>query len=203
MTGPIGRAIVCARRADGLPAGAIRIDNPFRGPAAVTSDSTFDIRPTRPEDIDQVAAIYAIEVSTGKASFEIVPPDAAQMRERFERVTGAGYSHLVACRGQDILGYAYTSEYRPRPAYRFTVEDSVYVRRDARGLGVATALLTALIDDCRGKPFRQMIAVIGDRANAASIRLHERLGFSTVGVLRRVGYKFDQWIDTVIMQREL
>ncbi len=154
-------------------------------------------------DIEQVTGIYALEVATGRASFEIEPPGVEEMTSRYEKLLEAGYSHLVACRGDTVLGYAYTSSYRPRVAYRFTVENSVYVRRDARGSGIATALLTALIEDCRNKPFRQMIAVIGDSANAASIALHRKLGFREVGVLKDVGYKFDEWLDTVLMQRPL
>ncbi len=163
----------------------------------------FVIRDTAEADMDQVTDIYAVEVATGRASFEIEAPGVADMRSRFENLRRAGYGHLVACRDDTVLGYAYTSSYRPRIAYRHTVEDSVYVRREARGAGIATALLEALIADCRDKPFRQMIAVIGDSANTASIALHRKLGFREVGVLKEVGYKFDTWIDTVIMQRPL
>lgn len=163
----------------------------------------FVIRDTADADIEQVAGIYAIEVATGRASFETEPPSIDEMRSRFDTLRRAGYGHLVACRNDIVLGYAYTSSYRPRIAYRYTVENSVYVRRDARGAGIATALLEALIADCRDKPFRQMIAVIGDSANAASIALHHKLGFREVGVLKEVGYKFDTWLDTVIMQRPL
>jgi phosphinothricin acetyltransferase len=164
---------------------------------------SYRVRDARIADIPAITEIYALEVARGKASFELVPPDEAEMTRRLERIRDAGYSYLVACRGDDVLGYAYTSEYRSRPGYRFTVEDSVYVGVDARGCGIGTTLLTALIDDCRGKPFRQMIAVIGDSANQSSIRLHERTGFKHAGVLRDVGYKFGQWIDTVLMQRAL
>ena len=163
----------------------------------------YIIRHTADADLEQVTDIYAVEVATGRASFETEPPTVDEMRSRYDTLRQAGYSHLVACRHDVVLGYAYTSSYRPRVAYRYTVENSVYVRRDARGAGIATDLLKALIADCRDKPFRQMVAVIGDSANTASIALHHKLGFSEVGVLKKVGYKFETWIDTVIMQRPL
>lgn len=165
--------------------------------------ANFDIRPTRDSDIRQIHAIYALEVRTGTASFELVPPGTEEMEYRYRNVLREGYAHVVACRGDEVLGYAYTSNYRPRAGYRFTVEDSIYVRPDFRKNGVATALLETLIADCREKAFRQMIAVIGDSANRSSIRLHEKLGFRTVGVFENVGYKFERWLDTVLMQLTL
>ncbi len=159
------------------------------------------VRATVPRDIPRITEIYAREVLVGRASFETEPPGDSVMLDRYQALLAGGYGHLVACRGETVLGYAYTSSYRPRAAYRHTVEDSVYVAPEARGCGVATSLLSALIEDCRAKPFRQMIAVIGDSANTASVALHEKLGFRHVGVLSSVGYKFDTWLDTVLMQR--
>jgi L-amino acid N-acyltransferase YncA len=166
-------------------------------------ETRCDIRPTRESDISQVRDIYALEVNTGTSSFELEAPGLDDMMARYKALLDAGYAHLVACRDAEILGFAYTSSYRPRPGYRHTVEDSIYVRSDMRGQGVASALLGQLIADCANKPFRQMIAVIGDSANRSSIGLHEKLGFRTVGVFTNVGYKFERWIDTVLMQREL
>lgn len=167
------------------------------------TDRAFQIRRTRNDDIPDIRDIYAVEVTTGTATFEIEPPDVDEMRARYAALIAGGHIHLVAHLGERVLGYAYTSAYRPRPAYRYTVENSIYVARDARRLGVAEALLRTLIDECSGTPFRQMVAVIGDSANVPSIKLHEKLGFRTVGTLEKVGYKFDRWIDTVLMQRAL
>ena len=127
----------------------------------------------------------------------------AEMIARQEAAHRAGYPYLVAVRDGEVLGYAYASAYRPRRAYRFTVEDSVYVRDGLVGGGIGSALLAALIARCEAGPWRQMIAVIGNSGNAASIALHRRFGFSDVGVLRSVGFKHGQWVDTVLMQRSL
>ncbi|MFT5112244.1 MAG: L-amino acid N-acyltransferase YncA [Parasphingorhabdus sp.] len=166
-------------------------------------DYEYVIRQTQLEDIQQIAAIYAHEVRTGTASFEIEPPTPAQMTERVKDIWQNNYGHYVAVRHSTVLGYAYTSGYRSRPAYRFSVENSVYVASDSRGKGIASKLLQALFDDCKDKPFHQMIAIIGDSANHASINLHRSMGFKDTGVLKDVGYKFDRWIDSVIMQKKL
>jgi len=161
------------------------------------------IRPARPADIPAVAAIYAEAVRTGTASFELDPPDLAEMQSRFERVVGGGYPYLVAAAGTEIAGYAYAGPYRPRKAYRFTVENSIYVAPAWQGKGVGKALLNALIAACEEKGFRQMIAVIGDSRNAASIALHKAAGFEMIGTHKSVGRKFGRWLDTVEMQRAL
>lgn len=161
------------------------------------------LRPAGPADLPTIHAIYAPEVLEGTASFEIEPPDAAELGQRLAKVQGLGLPWLVAELDGTIAGYAYATPYRDRPAYRFTVEGSVYVARHARGRGVGRALLEAVIEDARRAGIRQMVAVIGDSANAGSIALHAACGFAHAGVLRDVGYKFGRWIDTVLMQRAL
>jgi phosphinothricin acetyltransferase len=155
------------------------------------------------EDIPATTAIYGHAVRYGFASFEIDPPDAAEMTRRFEAVALAGYPYLVAEIGGAVVGYAYAGPYRARPAYRSTVENSVYVRDDFQGRGVGRRLLMALVEATGARGFRQMVAIIGDSGNAASIRLHESVGFEHVGVLRSVGWKSGRWLDTVLMQRPL
>lgn len=161
------------------------------------------IRAATVADIDAVQAVYAHHVLHGLASFEIEPPDRNEMRRRFETITGAGYPYLVAVEADAVLGYAYASAYRTRPAYRYTVEDSVYVAPAASRRGVGRRLLTALITQCERRGDRQMLAVIGDSANAASIELHRACGFVVSGTLPSVGFKFGRWVDSVIMQRTL
>lgn len=151
----------------------------------------------------QVAAIYRHHVLHGLASFEEVPPDEAEIRARFEAVRKAGLPYLVYEEEGQILGYAYAGPYRTRSAYRFTVENSVYVRDGYGGRGIGRALLTALIERCAAGPWKQMVAVIGDSENHASIGLHRALGFRMVGTLEKVGFKFDRWVDSVLMQRAL
>ena len=156
-------------------------------------------------DFDAITAIYADHVERGSASFELEAPDGAEMRRRWRQVVGSGLPYLVATLppGGAIAGYAYASLYRARPAYRFTVEDSVYVATPAMGRGVGRALLTAVIAACEPLGYRQMIAVIGGSDNSASIGLHTALGFERAGCLTAVGRKFERWIDTVLMQRAL
>lgn len=161
------------------------------------------VRAAVEDDIAAVRAIYAHEVLHGMVSFELEPPDVQEMRRRYRATREAGYPYLLASLGARVAGYAYAGPYRSRPAYRFTIENSVYVAPWARRRGVAARLLEALISECEALPFRQMVAIIGDSANAASIELHRKAGFRLVGTLRHVGYKFDRWLDTVIMQREL
>jgi phosphinothricin acetyltransferase len=164
---------------------------------------TPTIRPATGEDLAAVTAIYARHVRDGTASFELEPPSEEEMRRRHAELRARGYPYLVAEAGGEVLGYAYAGPYRPRLAYRDTVENSVYLRPDAAGRGLGTRLLDALIAACAACGFRQMVAVVGDSANLASIRLHERLGFRSVGVLRSVGYKHGRWLDTVLLQRAL
>ena len=162
-----------------------------------------EIRPSADADLDAIAAIYAHHVRHGSGSFEIEPPPTAEMARRRAEVLAAGWPYLVACRDGVVLGFAYANVYRPRPAYRYTAEDSIYLRPDAIGAGVGRALLGALIAACERRGARQMIAVIGDSANVASIALHAAMGFRFAGTLRASGRKFDRWVDTVLMQRAL
>jgi L-amino acid N-acyltransferase YncA len=154
-------------------------------------------------DLPEVCEIYALEVREGTASFELEPPGLTEMTARFAAIESAGLPYLVAVQDGRIAGYAYASAYRPRPAYRHTVEDSVYVARWARRQGVGGALLAELVERATARGMRQMVAIIGDSAHAASIQLHQRAGFRLVGTLEHVGWKLGRWLDTVIMQRPL
>uniref|UniRef100_UPI00353185D9 GNAT family N-acetyltransferase n=1 Tax=Pararhizobium sp. IMCC3301 TaxID=3067904 RepID=UPI00353185D9 len=166
--------------------------------------SGVHISPPDAQDLPSIQAIYADAVLTGTATFELTPPDLPEMTRRCHALTDQGFPYFVArsTEGQ-VLGYAYAGPYRPRPAYRFTVEDSIYLAPMARGHGVGKALLAALIEQATAKDFRQMIAVIGDSKHKASIALHERLGFEHAGVFRNVGWKHNRWLDSVLMQRPL
>ena len=161
------------------------------------------IREATAADAARIAAVYAPEVLTGTASFETEPPDAAEMAMRLARVTTAGWPWLVADDGGAILGYAYAAQFHDRPAYAATCENSVYVAAGAHGRGVGTALLLALIEAARAAGFREMIAVIGDRNNIASRRLHAGCGFHDAGMLVNVGFKLGRWLDIVHMQKTL
>jgi len=164
----------------------------------------MELRAATLADIPAIHAIYAHHVLHGLASFEIEPPSVTEMQRRFEAVTAGGYPYLAATDdGGTVVGYAYASAYRTRPGYRYTVEDSVYVAPPAVGRGIGGQLLSLLIDQCERRGYRQMLAVIGDSANAASIELHRACGFAHSGTLRSVGLKFGRWIDSVIMQRGL
>lgn len=163
------------------------------------------IRPATSADITAIAAIYAHAVLHGTASWEVEPPDEPEILRRYEAILTGGYPYLVAERDGTVLGYAYAGAYRPRPAYRSTVENSIYIAPHAQGLGLGSLLLDALMQDCAGRGFRQMIAVIGDGtgASAGSRRLHERAGFRLVGVAENVGFKHGRWLDQMLMQKEL
>jgi len=150
-----------------------------------------------------VQAIYAYHVLHGSASFEETPPSVDDMVGRRDAVLKAGLPYLVAERQGRVVGYAYATPYRPRPAYRHTIEDSIYVEHGLNRLGIGRALLVELIQRCEQGPWRQMLAVVGNSENTGSLALHERLGFRIVGTLKSVGFKFGQWVDTVLMQREL
>jgi L-amino acid N-acyltransferase YncA len=160
------------------------------------------IRPSAAADIAAITEIYADAVINGTASFELETPTERDMAARRSALVEGGFPYLVAERAGALVGYAYAGPYRSRPAYRFTVEDSVYVARSAQGRGIGRALLSAVVDAAEARGFRLMIAVIGDKA-AGSIRLHESLGFAPVGVLEPVGYKHGRWLATVLMQRVL
>jgi phosphinothricin acetyltransferase len=164
---------------------------------------SLHIRPSRDADLPAIAAIYAHAVVHGTASFELEPPGEAEMVRRRTALMDAGYPYLVAEGGGAVLGYAYAGPYRTRPAYRSTVEDSIYVAPDAKGQGVGRALLSALIGECEQRDFRLMVAVIGDAASAGSIALHRSLGFTPVGILQNIGYKHGRWLDSVLMQRPI
>ena len=161
------------------------------------------VRDARAADLAAVQAIYAHHVLRGLATFEEVPPSVDELIERRAAVVGAGLPYLVAEHAGAVVGYSYASAYRPRPAYRYAIEDSVYVADGLAGRGVGAALLAALLARCEAGPWRQMIAIIGDSGNAASIALHRRLGFQTVGTLTAVGFKLGRWVDSVVMQRAL
>ena len=161
------------------------------------------VRPATPRDIPAITEIYGQAVREGTASFEIEIPDAVEMMQRYERLMAARYPYLVSELDGAILGYAYAGLYRARPAYRWTVEDSVYVDVSAQRRGVGRALLGRLIADSEARGFRQMIAVIGDSAQTASIELHRAAGFRMVGTFESVGHKFGRWLDSVMMQRAL
>jgi len=165
--------------------------------------SPVAVRDARPADMAAVQVIYAHHVLHGLATFEEVPPSVDELIARRAAVTGAGLPYLVAERGGAVVGYSYASTYRPRPAYRYAIEDSVYVADGLAGRGIGAALLAALIARCGGGPWRQMIAIIGDTGNVASIALHRRHGFGLVGTLHAVGFKLGRWVDTVLMQRAL
>ncbi|MGH8687160.1 MAG: GNAT family N-acetyltransferase [Burkholderiales bacterium] len=162
-----------------------------------------EVRDARAGDLAAVQAIYARHVLQGLASFEEVPPDAAEITRRHAEVTGRGLPYVVAVAAGEVLGYGYCAPFRPRSAYRYALEDSVYVREDVVGRGIGSALLARLVSSAEGLGYRQVIAVIGDSANAASINLHARHGFLRVGTLRSVGYKLGRWVDSVFMQRPL
>ena len=162
------------------------------------------IRPATPADIPHIVRIYAPAVTHGSSSFELEPPDETEMARRMQSVRDGGYPYLAAEVGGRFAGYAYASVYRTRPAYRFSVEDSIYVDPDMQRRGVGRALLAGLIAECASRGFRQMLAVIGDSVNQpGSVGLHEACGFRVVGQLPGIGYKFGRWVDTLLMQREL
>lgn len=161
------------------------------------------VRDANEADMTAIQAIYQHYVLNGLATFEEIPPSAEEMVSRRASVVDAGLSYLVAEADGRIVGYSYATSYRPRPAYRHTIEDSVYVADGLGGRGIGAALLQALIVRCEAGPWRQMLAVIGNSGNAGSIALHQRLGFQHVGTLRSVGFKLGQWVDTVLMQRAL
>ena len=173
------------------------------GNARDPSAAAVALRAATPEDASPIAAIYAEHVLRGTASFELAPPGAEEMRARMKTLMDAGYPWIVACEAHAVVGYAYAGPYRPRPAYRYTVEDSVYLAPAAQRRGIGSALLAQLIALCTARGDRQMIAVIGDAANTPSIVLHARAGFVEAGRLADVGRKFDRWLDIVLMQRPL
>lgn len=161
------------------------------------------IRLATPEDIPQIQQIYAHHVLSSTTTFEEIPPDESEMARRLSQVRSLDLPWLVAEQGDRILGYCYAAPYRPRPAYRYTIEDSIYLADGESGKGIGHELLAALLAQCEQGPWRQIIAVIAGTQNQSSIALHRKLGFSHVGTQPDTGYKFGQWIDVVFMQRAL
>lgn len=162
------------------------------------------IRPCGEADIAAITAIYGHYVRTSLATFDEIAPTAAAMAQRRADVHAAGMPFLTATDGHGtVLGFAYAGFYRPRAAYRFTLEDSIYVAAEATRRGIGRALLARLIEHCTAAGFRQLVAIIGDSANAASIGLHESAGFARVGLMPAVGFKLGRWVDSVMMQRAL
>lgn len=163
----------------------------------------FTLRDACADDAPAIQKIYATHVLTGLASFEEVPPDTPEMARRMAVIQEQGLPYVVAEGDGRIGGYAYASPFRARSAYRYTVEDSVYISNDALRLGLGRILLSEVIERCTAAGYRQMIAVIGDSENQGSIGLHTHLGFATVGTMPAVGFKFGRWVDAVRMQRAL
>jgi L-amino acid N-acyltransferase YncA len=161
------------------------------------------IRPSTPDDLAAITAIYAWNVGHGTGTFEIEPPDAAEMARRRGDVVAKGLPFLVVEDAGAVRGYAYANQFRPRPAYRFCLEDSVYLAPDSTGRGFGRLLLAELLARCEAAGARQMLAVIGDSANAGSIGVHRALGFAPVGTIAAAGWKFERWLDVVVMQRSL
>jgi phosphinothricin acetyltransferase len=161
------------------------------------------LRAAEAADIPAITGIYRHAVLHGTASFEIEPPDDAEMLRRYEAIVGAGYPYFVLELDGKVVGYAYANAYRPRPGYRFTVEDSVYVSPDVQGKGAGRVLLKALIEASTAAGYRLMIAVIGDSRNFASIALHRSAGFTFAGTIHSVGFKFGRWLDSVTMELPL
>ncbi|GAB2502560.1 GNAT family N-acetyltransferase [Pseudoxanthomonas sangjuensis] len=161
------------------------------------------VRNASEADVPAIAAIYAAEVRDFVNTYEYDAPDEAEMRGRMRNVLAGGYPYIVAELGGQVVGYAYASSFRSRAAYRWVVENSVYVAAGRQGKGIGAALLRKLIAECEARGFRQMVAVIGEAGNTASIRLHERFGFRHVGTFPGIAWKHDRWLDTVFMQRAL
>lgn len=168
-----------------------------------TSSTDIVIREVEDHDVTAITDIYAENVLNDTASWEYDPPETDEMRRRMDAIVEGGYPYLVATSNGTVVGYSYASAYRMRIGYRYVVENSVYIHHEARGRGVGRLLMERLIHECAARGYRQMVAVIGDSANVASIRMHEALGFRHVGLLPAIGIKFDRWLDSVMMQRKL
>ena len=165
--------------------------------------SALEIRPTTAADLLAITKIYEHAVLHGTATFELTPPDLAEMTHRFDTLIAGDFPYFVAVLDGRVVGYAYAGPYRPRPAYRFTVENSVYLEPAIYRRGIGLQLMQRLIAECTTRGFRQMIAVIGDSANSGSIGVHTRCGFQMIGTHPHVGLKFGRWLDTVMMQLPL
>jgi L-amino acid N-acyltransferase YncA len=165
--------------------------------------SSLEIRPATAADLPFITEIYEHAVRHGTATFELIPPDLSEMTRRFGVLMDGGFPYLVAAIEGRVVGYAYAGAYRPRPAYRFTVENSIYLQPAIHRHGIGLQLLQRLITESEARGYRQMIAVIGDSANLGSVGVHERCGFAMIGTHPNVGFKFGRWLDTVMMQRAL
>ncbi len=163
----------------------------------------LEIRPTAAADLPSITEIYEHAVRYGTATFELIPPDLAEMTRRFGVLMDGGFPYFVAALEGRVVGYAYAGAYRPRPAYRFTVENSVYLQPAIHRRGIGLQLLQRLIAESEARGYRQMIAVIGDSNQAASIGVHRTCGFTDAGNLRAIGWKFERWLDTPLMQLTL
>jgi L-amino acid N-acyltransferase YncA len=171
--------------------------------SAISAPSGALLRPSTPADVDAITAIYAHAVEHGTGTFELDAPTAAEMARRRDDVLARGLPWLVAEVGGEVRGYAYANVFRPRPAYRFCLEDSIYLHPDAQRQGLGRLLLAELIGRCTAAGATQMLAVIGDAGNTGSHRLHRACGFADVGVFKAAGWKFGRWLDVVLMQRAL
>jgi L-amino acid N-acyltransferase YncA len=194
------------RAPSGMNARSIMVDGLISraiGQPTAFSKMAISIRPADIPDLAPITRIYDYAVRNGTASFEIEPPDDKEMARRFETLRAGAYPYLVAELDGTIAGYAYAGPYRARPAYHWSVEDSIYIAPQSQRRGVGRLLLDRLIAEAEAGGFRQMIAVIGDSANAASIELHRTAGFRMVGTFDNVGFKFGRWLDSVLMQRPL
>jgi len=167
------------------------------------TSSSIEIRDVKDKDLPIIQSIYAEQVLHGVSSWEEIPPNLAEMTKRQNGIMNLGYPFRVAVRDDEVIGYSYASAYRPRPGYRFTVENSIYISKSARRMGYGKLLLTDLIEVCTAQGYRQMIAVIGDSENAMSIDFHLKMGFEHVGTIKAIGYKFDRWLDSVLVQLPL
>jgi len=161
------------------------------------------IRPSTAADLPAITGIYGHAVAAGTGTFELDRPDAAEMARRRDDVLSKGLPWLVAERGGQVLGYAYANHFRPRQAYRFCVEDSIYLDPKAQGQGIGRLLLAELLAQCEARGARQMLAVIGDSANVGSVGVHRSCGFESTGLLKAAGWKFERWLDVVLMQKSL
>ena len=167
------------------------------------SMSSPEIRPATRADLPAITEIYEQAVLYGTATFELIPPDIEEMTRRYRALTECGFPYLVAGLDGDVAGYAYAGPYRPRPAYRFTVENSIYLKPAIHRRGVGLKLMQRLLSECEARGYRQVIAVIGDSANAGSVGVHRKCGFQMIGTHPNVGLKFGRWLDTVMMQLAL
>jgi L-amino acid N-acyltransferase YncA len=169
----------------------------------MSAPATLLIRPSTVADVPAITAIYAWNVLNGTGTFELDAPDEAEMARRRDDVLAKGLPWLVAQRDAAVLGFAYANHFRPRRAYRFCLEDSVYLAGEAQGQGIGRLLLTELLARCEAAGARQMLAVVGDATNLGSIGVHRTLGFEHIGTMKAAGWKFGRWLDVVIMQKGL